>query len=105
MALLDLDLVEAAPEPDHNARHAAVAHDQIGAGADHGDRQFRRQVAQEISEVVLVLRHEQDLRRPADAEPGEFAERLVGQEAPAQFGHLRFQFGDDVGECHQLNRA
>ena len=35
---LDLDVVEAAAEPDHHARNAAVAHDQVGAEADHRDR-------------------------------------------------------------------
>ena len=32
LAVLDRDLAEAAAEPDHDARHAAVAHDQVGAG-------------------------------------------------------------------------
>ena len=30
----DLDLAEAAAEPDHHARHAAVAHDQVRAEPD-----------------------------------------------------------------------
>ena len=67
------DLVEAAAEPDHHARHAAVAHDQVGAEPDDRDRNFGGKVLQEISEVVLVLRHEQNLRRPADAKPGQLA--------------------------------
>ena len=100
MAVFDCDVVEAAAEPDHHARHAAVAHDQIGAGADHGDGDFGRQVAQEISQIVFVLRHEERLRRTADAKPGEFAERLVGQQPPAQFRHAGFQVGHDVGEAH-----
>ncbi len=100
MVRFDLDLVEAAPEPDHHARHAAVAHDQVGAGADHVDRNVGRHVAQEVSQIVFVLRHEERLRRTADAKPGEFGERLVGQQPPAQFGHLRFQVGHDVGEAH-----
>ena len=29
-----VDLAEAAAEPDHDARHAAVAHDQVGAEPD-----------------------------------------------------------------------
>ena len=89
MAVFDLDLVEAAAEPDHHARHAAVAHDQVGAGADHRDRNVGRQIAQEISQIVFVLRHEERLRRTADAEPGELAERLVGQQPPAQFRQAR----------------
>ena len=79
MVRFDLDLVEAAPEPDHHARHAAVAHDQVGAGADHGDGNLDGQVLQKIGQIVFVLRHEERLRRTADAEPGQFRERLVGQ--------------------------
>ena len=56
---LGLDVVEAAAEPDHHARHAAVAHDQVGAEADHRDRNVARQVREEIGEIALVLRHEQ----------------------------------------------
>ena len=49
-------------------------------------------LAQEIGEVGLVLRHEQNLRRPADAEPGQLRERLVGQQPPAQVAAcLRFE--------------
>ncbi len=36
---------------------------------------------EEIREVRLVLRHEQHLRRPADAEPGQRRQRLVRQAA------------------------
>ena len=68
---LDLHVAEAAAEPDHHARHAAVAHDQVGAEPDDGDRNLGRQVLEEIGEIGLVLRHEQHLRRPADAEPGQ----------------------------------
>ena len=45
IAVLDLDLVEAAAEPDHHARHAAVAHDQVRAEPDHGHRNVGRQIA------------------------------------------------------------
>ena len=83
---LDLDVAEAAAEPDHHARHAAVAHDQVGAEPDDGDRNVGRQDAEEIREVGLVLRHEQHLRRPADAKPGQRRQRLVRQQPPAQFG-------------------
>ena len=37
IARLDLDLVEAAPEPDHHACDAAVAHDQVRAEPDDRD--------------------------------------------------------------------
>ena len=49
--------------------------------------------AEEIGEVGLVLRHEQNLRRPADAKPGQLRERLVRQQPPAQLRHARFQVG------------
>ena len=99
MLAFDLDLVEAAAEPDHDARHAAVAHDEIGAGADRRHRNVHGQVAQEIREVVFILRHVEGLRRPADAEPSQFGQRLIGEQAPAQFRHARLQIGDDVGEA------
>ena len=43
-------------------------------------RNFRRQVAQEIRKVVFILRHEKGLRRTADPEPGEFSQRLIGEQ-------------------------
>ena len=50
-------------------------------------------LAQKIGQIVFVLRHEQNLRRAADAEPGQLGERLVGQQPPAQFRHFCFQIG------------
>ena len=38
--VLDRGRIEAAAEPDHHARHAAVAHDEIGAEPDDGHRNF-----------------------------------------------------------------
>ena len=38
----DCDFAKAAAQPDYHARHAAVAHDQIGAEPDDGHRRFRR---------------------------------------------------------------
>ncbi len=63
-------------------------------------RNIGRQAAQKISQIVLVLGQKEDLRRSADPKPGELGQRLIGQEPPAQFGHARFQLGDDVGEAH-----
>ena len=59
-----------------------------------------RQIAQEIRKVVFIFRHEEGLRRTADAKPGEFSQRLIGEQPPAQFGHLRLQLGNDVGKAH-----
>ncbi len=40
----DGDFAEAAAQPDHGSGNAAVAHDQIGAEADDGDRDIGRQI-------------------------------------------------------------
>src|SRR5712691_11530435 len=85
----DLHLAEAAAKPHHDARHAAVAHDQVRAEPDHGHGDLGRQSAQEIREVGLVLGHEQHLRRAADPEPGELGERLVRHEPAAQLRGAR----------------
>ena len=79
---------------------AAVAHDQVRAEADDGDGNFARQVGQQIGEIVLVLRHEQHLRRPADAEPGQRRQRLVREQAAAQLRELDFSAGTHVGDGH-----
>ena len=60
---------------------------------------------QEIGEIGLVLGHEQHLRRPADAEPGQLGERLVGQQPAAQLRQARFQLGDQIGERHDVTDA
>ena len=41
-AVFDRDLAETAPEPDHDARDAAVANEKIGAEPDDGDRNVGR---------------------------------------------------------------
>ena len=96
------DLVEAAAEPHHHARHAAVAHDQIGTEADDHDGDVTRQIRKQISEVGFILRHEQDLCRTADAKPRQPGKRLVAEQTAAQLRHRRFQIGHDVGEAHAL---
>ena len=88
---LDRDGAEAfAAEPDDDAGHAAVAHDQVRAEPDgrhrdtsigdgRGNRRDRASSAGENS----------DLRRAADAEPGHVGERGIGLQAAAQFRHQR----------------
>ena len=49
--VLDGDIAKTAAEPDHHARHAAVAHDEIGAKPDDGHRNLRRQIRQAHSQV------------------------------------------------------
>ena len=53
---------------------------------------------EEIGQVRLVLRHEQNLRRSADTKPGQLGERLVGQQPPAQLRHLRGKVRNEIRE-------
>jgi len=85
MPLLDLDLIEAAAKPDHNAFDTAVAHDQVRAEPNHRNGDIARKTSQQIGEIACVLRHDQNLRRTADAKPGELGQRLVREQAAAQF--------------------
>ena len=64
-AVLDLDLAEAAAEPDHHAFDAAVAHEQIRAEPDDGDGNVGRRRLQEISEVGFVGRRIEHFRGAA----------------------------------------
>ena len=66
--------------------------------ADDTDRDVGRETREEISEIVLIRRREQHLRRTADPKPGQFGQRLVRQQAPAQVRHRGFEIGRDVGE-------
>ncbi|MNS91669.1 hypothetical protein D3C72_1257710 [compost metagenome] len=79
----------AARQTDHHALDPAVAHDQVGADADDGDRHGFRQGLEEVGQVLGVRRNEQGVRRPADAEPGVRPQRLVQQQLAA---HVRKSF-------------
>jgi hypothetical protein len=68
----------AAPAPTVS-RHAAVAHDQVGADAHDVNRKLARQMRQEICQIILIRWREQQLRRAADPKPGQFGQRLVRQ--------------------------
>src|SRR6202043_1529689 len=57
------------------------------------------QIGQRISQVLLVFRHEQNLRRAADAKPGQFRKRLVRQQPAAQRRPFGFQLRGDVGKA------
>ena len=82
LARFDRDFSKAsAAEPDDDARDAAVANDEIGAEPDDGDRNIAGEPREKIGEIGLVGRQEHDLRRTADAEPGERRQRLVRREA------------------------
>src|SRR5258708_13371458 len=87
-------------KPDHHARHATVAYDQIGANADDVDRNLIRQMLKEIGEVIFIRWREQQLRRTADPKPRQLGQRLVLQQPSAQLRHRGFEIGRDVGEGH-----
>jgi len=72
--VLDGDIAKTAAVPDHHARHAAVAHDEIGAEPDDGHRNVRLQISERIAKVLLIFRYEQNLRRAADAKPGQLGQ-------------------------------
>lgn len=75
VSFLDGDTVEPAAHPDHDARDAAVAHQKIGANADHRDGHVARLAREKMRQIVRVRRAEKHFRRPADAEPGEILQR------------------------------
>ena len=89
-----------AAEPDDDAGNAAVANDEVRAEANHGDGNFTGQARQEIGEVFFVGRLEQQLRRAADAKPGERRQRRVGAELAAERGGERGDRRGEIGEGH-----
>ena len=88
---LNRDLTETAAQPNDDARHPAVAHNQIGAKPDYDDWNLTGQVCKERRQVGFVFRQEQHLRRSTDAKPGEFGERLVGNQPTANCRHARLE--------------
>ena len=96
---LDLDVAETAAERMTTPGTPPSRTIRLEPSADDGHRNVGRQMRKEIREVVLVVRHEQHLRRPADAEPGELgASGWFGKQPPAQRGSFGFQIGDDDRE-------
>jgi len=71
-------------EPHHDARYAAVAHEQVGADADHGERHLFRQQLQEGDEIVEVVRMEHEFGEPAGLEPRNPVHRRIRRQTPAQ---------------------
>ena len=63
------DVREAAPQPDDNARNAAVPDQKVRAESDDGYRQVGRGSRKEIGEILLIGRREEELCRPPDAKP------------------------------------
>ena len=79
----DGDAIEPAPEPDHHAPDAAVAHDEVGADTHREDRDGRVEPREEGGKVSLVRRLEKPVRRPADAQPGQIGQGPAGGERAA----------------------
>ena len=86
MAVLDGDLAEAAPEPDHHALDAAVAHEKIRAEANDGDGNAGGGHLQKIGKVRCIGGSVKHLRRTARSEPGEVLERRLGLQPAAELG-------------------
>ncbi len=87
------DAGEATQQADDDALHAAVAHQDVGADAQHGDRHVGGQRGHEAREILDVGRPEQDLGRTTRAEPGLRAERRVGGQPSARLGQPVDQVG------------
>jgi hypothetical protein len=75
--IFDLYFVEPTAKADHDTRDTAITHNQIRTGANDRDWNIRRQIAQEICEVIFIFWHIKCLRRTADSKPDEFSERLI----------------------------
>src|SRR5262245_726646 len=100
MALLDLDVAEATPQADHYALDAAVAHQQIRAEPDHGDRNIGRRLAQEIGEVAFVSGRIEDFGGAACPEPSEIGESSFGFQLAAQIGQACHELSDESLAVH-----
>ena len=76
---------------DHQTAHAAVAHHQIRAVADHQRaRALRPRQRHSALQLLRALRKEHHVRRPAHAERGMAAHRLIHQHAALR------KFGDGI---------
>ena len=92
-------------KPNDYAFDAAVAHDEIGAEPNDGHRNFAGRLREEVGKVGFVGRHEENLRRPADAKPGQRRERLIRGNASAQLRHGRGDVGGNVRKGHAAPRS
>ena len=81
---LDADRVEAAPEADHHAANAAIAHDEVRADAHGEHRDPGVECGEKLREIALVGGLHQPVGRPADPQPGQPGERVVAPQAAAQ---------------------
>ena len=84
VALMRRGFVEAARKANDNAGNAAIANQQVRADADNHHRNIERAPREEIGEIVLIGRREEHLRRPANAQPRQIAERDIRQQPAAK---------------------
>src|SRR2546425_1259188 len=83
---VDLRAPQAAFELEGDAAHAAVADEQVVAAADDDDGQLLAvRKEQRMADVVHVLRHDEDVRGPADAQRSVEAERFLEPHFPSDF--------------------
>ncbi len=98
IARLGRDRGKALAQANDDARHAALAHQKVGAEADDGDGKVGGNAGEKVGEVGFIGRREQGLRRAADAEPGYVGELGSGRKAAAQIRQLGLQVGADIGK-------
>src|SRR5439155_20398416 len=103
-SVLDGDGSTATVEPDRSAGNPAVAYQKVRAGADHGDRDFRRQRRQYGGEIHDVGRLEQYFGRTADPKPSLPADRRVRGQPTANRGKptLRDRLWRLVSRVHAI---
>src|SRR4029450_12515678 len=89
ITVLGSDLAETAPEPDHDAFDAAVAHKKIGAEPDDRYGNGGGDLAQEVSEIGFVGGGIEHFRRATCPEPGKVLERGFGHKPPLKLGQAR----------------
>ena len=80
---MELGTAQAALQPEHDAADAAVLDQEVVAAPDHRDRQLLAVgEEQRVTDVVDVLRHDEDVGRPADAQRRMEAEGLLEAHFP-----------------------
>ncbi len=93
---LDRGGAEAPAEPHHDAGHAAVPDDQVGAEPEDRDGHLRRDRGKGFGEIGLVGGSEKHLGRAADPEPGVGRERLIAAQPAAQAGQARAEVAGEA---------
>ncbi|MNT05690.1 hypothetical protein D3C72_1403190 [compost metagenome] len=72
-------------QTDDNARDAAIAHQKVGADADHRQRHVFRQNFQEGNQIIGIVRLEHDFRQTAGSEPRHAVHGRIRCQTSPQF--------------------